>query len=43
MKNFKKEFRKLNVAEKRDYIKKCVSKVVWNGEQVDIFLVGKYI
>jgi site-specific DNA recombinase len=43
MKNFKKELRKLSVAEKRDYIKKCVSKVVWNGEQVDIFLVGKYI
>lgn len=43
LEGFKKDFRKLGIMEKRDYIKKCVSKIVWEGEQADIFLVGKYL
>lgn len=39
---FKKDFRNLSIPEKRDYIKKCVSKIIWDGEKADIFLVGKY-
>ncbi len=38
----KEHFNELSVINKRNFIKRCVDKIVWDGEEAHIFLMGAY-
>ena len=37
---FRDNIDKLSMKERREFVKKIIDKVVWDGEKADIFLVG---
>lgn len=40
LKTFRDNIDKLSMKERREFVKKIIDKVVWDGEKADIFLVG---
>ncbi|MBQ8827191.1 MAG: hypothetical protein IJ007_08860 [Oscillospiraceae bacterium] len=41
LKSFKDNFHDTSVENKRDFIRRCVSKVEWDGENISVFLLDR--